>query len=131
MIHKYLLQFAKKDAYLVIAEQNSNIFGFGVLKLHGTTLPKLSDLYVKEDYRGNGIGSRIIRYREKLAKDLGFSEIFVSVDTIENPKMIKLINQHGYKAVSEPYLKNAIFYNEDGTTYNKTYTRVDLRKMLN
>ncbi|GAM12375.1 hypothetical protein SAMD00020551_0508 [Mesobacillus selenatarsenatis SF-1] len=45
--------------------------------------------------------------------------------------MIKLINQHGYKAVSEPYLKNAIFYNEDGTTYNKTYTRVDLRKMLN
>lgn len=49
---KYLLQFKKKEAYLVIAEQNSNIFGFGVLKLHGATLPKLSDLYVKEDYRG-------------------------------------------------------------------------------
>jgi ribosomal protein S18 acetylase RimI-like enzyme len=53
----YLKQFAKKELYLVIAEQDALILGFGVLKLKGTLLPKLSDLYVKEDYRGNGIGS--------------------------------------------------------------------------
>lgn len=128
---KYLMQYAKKEAYLAIAEQNSLIFGFGVLKLNGITLPKLSDLYVKEDYRGNGIGSGLIRYREKIAKDLGYSEIFVSVDPIENPKMIKLIGKHGYEPISDPYLKKATFYNDNGTTYNKTYTRIDLRKSLN
>lgn len=128
---KYLMHYAKKEAYLAIAEQNSLVFGFGVLKLTGITLPKLSDLYVKEDYRGNGIGSGLISYREKLAQDLGYSEIFVSVDPLENPKMIKLIGKHGYQPISEPYLKKAIFYNDDGTTYNKTYTRIDLRKLLN
>lgn len=127
----YLKQFAKKEVYLAIAEQNALILGFGVLKLKGTLLPKLSDLYVKEDYRGNGIGSDLIRYRENIARDLGYSEMFVSVDPIENPKMIKLIKKHGYEAISDPYLKKAIFYNDDGTTYHKTYTRIDLKKLLN
>ncbi|MFJ6211207.1 GNAT family N-acetyltransferase [Lysinibacillus sp. NPDC092081] len=127
----YLKQFEKREVYLAIAEQDSLILGFGVLKLKGTLLPKLSDLYVKEDYRGNGIGSDLIRYRENIAKSLGYSEIFVSVDLIENPKMIKLISKHGYETTSNSYLKKAIFYNDDGTTYNKTYTRIDLKKLLN
>ena len=94
--------------YWVIAEQDSLIFGFGVLKLKGALLPKLSDLYVKEDYRGNGIGSDLIRYRENIGKSLGYSEIFVSVDPIENPKMIKLISKHSYEPISDPYLKSHI-----------------------
>jgi GNAT superfamily N-acetyltransferase len=126
----YLNQFEKKEVYLVIAEQNELILGFGVLKLKGSLLPKLSDLYVKENYRGNGIGSDLIRFRENIARDLGFSEIFVSVDPIENPKMIRLIKRHGYQPISEEYLKTAMFYSEDGTTYNKTYTRIDFKKLL-
>lgn len=55
--------------------------------------PNWSDLYVSEVYRGKGIGSDLIRYRENIAKDLGYTEIFVSVDPIENPKMIKLIKK--------------------------------------
>ena len=128
---RYLKQYEKMEAYLVIAEQNYRILGFGVLKLKGSLLPKLSDLYVNGTYRGKGIGSDLIRYREKIARDLGYSELFVSVDPIENPKMIKLIAKLGYEAISEPYLKTAIFYNEDGTTYEKTYSRIDLKKLLN
>ena len=127
----YLKQFAKKELYLVIAEQDALILGFGVLKLKGTLLPKLSDLYVKEDYRGNGIGSDLMRYRENIAKSLGHSEIFVSVGPIENPNMIKLIRKHGYEPISDPYLKKAVFYNDVGMTYNKTYTRIDFKKLLN
>lgn len=127
----YLKQFAKKELYLVIAEQNAVICGFGVLKLTGTLLPKLSDLYVKADYRGNGVGSDLIKYRENIARDLGYSEIYVSVDPVENPKMIKLINKHDYKAISDPYFKKATFYKVDGMSYDKTYTRIDLKKLLN
>ena len=50
---------------------------------------------------------------------------------IKSTRMIKLITKHGYEAISEPYLKSAIFYNKDGTTYDKTYTRIDLKKLLN
>ena len=127
----YLHQHQRKEVYLVIAEQNKIIIGFGVLKLKGNLVPKLSDLYVNENYRGNGVGSDLINYREMVAKDLGYSHIFVSVDPIENPKMIKLITKHGYEAIAEPYVKSAIFYDEDGTTYDKTYTRIDLKKLLN
>ncbi|MFD2444052.1 GNAT family N-acetyltransferase [Bacillus sp. CGMCC 1.16607] len=85
---------------------------------------------MNENYRGNGIGSDLIRYRENIASDFGYSEIFVSIDPIENPKMIKLIKTHGYEAISEPYLKSAVFYNDDGTAYDKVYTRIDLKKLL-
>lgn len=122
---------AKQEVYLAIAEQDSMLLGFGVLKLNGTLFPKLSDLYVKENYRGNGIGSGLIKYREKIAKSLGYSEIFVGVDPIENPKMIKLIRKHGYEPISETYIKKALFYKDDGSAYNKTYTRIDLKKLLN
>ena len=131
LFKKYLMQFEKKEVYLVIAEQGEHILGFGVLKLKGTLLPKLSDLYVKEEYHGNGVGSDLIKYRENIARDLGYSEMYVSVDLVENPKMIKLIKKHGYEAISEPYSKEAVFYNDDGTTYNKTYKRIDLKKLLN
>ncbi|MFJ7826289.1 GNAT family N-acetyltransferase [Psychrobacillus sp. NPDC096623] len=127
----YFQQYEKNEVYLVIAELNKIILGFGVLKLKGKLFPKLSDLYVNETYRGNGVGSNLIKYREKIARDLGYTDLFVSVDPIENSKMIKLITKLGYKEVSEPYLKSAVFYNEDGTTYDKTYTRIDLKKVLN
>lgn len=114
--------------YLLVAEMDrSTILGFGLLKLNSYLSPKLSDLYVNENYRGNGIGSGLIRHREKLARKLGYSEIFVSVDPIGNPKMIKLITKLGYKRITEPYSRTALFHNEDGTTYEKTYTRVDLK----
>ena len=89
----YLHQYKRKEVYLVIAEQNKIIIGFGVLKLKGNLVPKLSDLHVIESYRGNGVASDLIKFREKVAKDLGYSSIFVSVDPIENPKMIKLYNE--------------------------------------
>lgn len=128
----YLNQQEKKEVYLLVAEKDkSTILGFGLLKLNSNLSPKLSDLYVNENYRGNGIGSSLIRHREKLARKLGYSEIFVSVDPIGNPKMIKLITKLGYKRINEPYSRTALFHNEDGTTYEQTYTRVDLKKSLN
>jgi GNAT superfamily N-acetyltransferase len=121
----------QQEVYLVLAEHDNIILGFGVLKIKGSLIPKLSDLYVKENYRGNGVGSNLIRYREKIARGLSYSEIFVSVDPIENPKMIKLMTKLGYYEISKPYIKSTIFYNPDGTTYDKTYTRIDLKKSLN
>lgn len=129
----YMSQQENNEIILTVAESDDAdriILGFGVLKLQGQLFPKLSDLYVKEIYRGQGAGSALIRYREEFAKELGYSEMFVSVDPVENPKMIKLISKHGYHAISEPYPKQAVYYNEDGSNYEKTYIRMDLKKQL-
>ncbi|MDT0123231.1 GNAT family N-acetyltransferase [Paenibacillus sp. RRE4] len=129
----YMKQQENKEIIVAVAETDDEdraILGFGVLKLQGKLVPKLSDLYVKEVYRGQGVGSALIRYREECAKELGYHEMFVSVDPVENPKMVKLISKHGYHAISEPYSKQANYYNEDGSSYEKTYTRMDLKKKL-
>ncbi|MFS0861956.1 GNAT family N-acetyltransferase [Fredinandcohnia sp. 179-A 10B2 NHS] len=130
LFKKYFAQQESKNLYVAIAEQNRTILGFGLLKLKGNLFPKLSDLYVHEEARGNGIGSALITFREKLAISLGYTEMYVSVDPIENPKMIKLITKLGYQSISDPYEKTAIYYNNDGSSYEKTYTRVDLKKLI-
>ena len=120
----------REDVSLVIAEDNGRALGFGVLKFKGTLAPKLSDLFVHEEYRGHGVGSALIKFREELAREEGVSKIFVSVDPFENPKMLQLITKLGYTAISEPYPKTALFYRTDGTAYEHTYIRVDLKKEL-
>jgi N-acetylglutamate synthase-like GNAT family acetyltransferase len=128
---RYLEQHDKGEVCFIVAENNGTIIGFEVLKLSGSPSPKLSDLYVKETCRGSGVGSDLIKYHENLARTLSCPDLFVSVDPIENPRMIRLITRLGYKAITDPYLKTAVFYNEDGTSYETTYTRIDLKKALN
>ncbi|CAI6052330.1 hypothetical protein PAECIP112173_01443 [Paenibacillus sp. JJ-100] len=133
LFRSYLNQQESNQVIFTVAvtdDMHHLILGFGVLKLHGIHIPKLSDLYVKKEFRGRGVGSATIRYREECAIELGYIEKFVSVDPVENPKMIKLISKHGYQAISEPYPKKAVYYNEDGSSYEKEYIRMDLKKKL-
>ena len=126
----YLQLQQDEQAYLTVAQVEHELVGFAVLKLNGSFIPKLSDLYVKPAFRHHGIGDALIAFREQLATKLGFQEIYVSVDPMENPKMVQLVTALDYKAINGPYQKSAIYYNEDGTTYDKTYIRVDFKKML-
>lgn len=126
----YLQLQHDKQAYLAVAQVEEGLAGFGLLKLNGPLIPKLSDLYVKPAFRHQGIGQALIKFREQLAYERCFDEIFVSVDPIENPKMVQLVTTLQYVGISEPYGKSAIYYNEDGTTYEKTYMRVDFKKKL-
>ncbi|WP_274310136.1 GNAT family N-acetyltransferase [Solibacillus daqui] len=127
---KYLQLQHDEEAYLAVAQVEDVLVGFGLLKLTGPLIPKLSDLFVKPAFRHQGIGQALIKFREQLAFELGYDEIFVSVDPFENPKMVRLVTTLYYVAISEPYEKSAIYYNEDGTTYEKTYLRVDFKKKL-
>ncbi|MEK4849794.1 GNAT family N-acetyltransferase [Paenibacillus sp. FSL H7-0756] len=131
LFRKYLDQQKHGDICFIAAEKDGRIAGFGLLKLNGKSGAKLSDLYVQEASRGQGVGSALIRYHEELARKLGYAELFTSVDPLENPRMIQLVTRLGYQAVTEPYLKTAIFYKEDGTAYETTYTRIDWQKRLN
>ncbi len=72
----------------------------------------------------------MIAYREGLAKNSGYTEIYVGVASEENPKMLMLLISLGYYALSAPYQKNVLYYNEDGKAYTHTYKRIDLKKRL-
>ncbi len=47
------------------------------------TCPMLQDLYVKSEFRGQGIAVQIIKQTEKYLKELGYNEIGIDVETSE------------------------------------------------
>ena len=135
---QYLEECDGERAHFLVAEVNSAAVGFGLLYLDITKtgkrkshLPKLSDLYVDEQYRGRGVGSALILAREKLAEEYGHAEMFVSINPEESPEMIRLAEKLGYVPIqSEPYWTTATFHDQDDKPYEKRYSRIDFRKKL-
>src|SRR5262245_52546049 len=89
---QYLEECDGERAHFLVAEVNGALAGFGLVYLDITKtgrrkshFPKLSDLCVDEQYRGRGVGSALILAGEKLAKEYGHSEMFVSIDPEESP----------------------------------------------
>src|SRR5690606_29528773 len=63
--------------------------------------------------QGKGIGSKLILEIEKLLKDKGFFEVFISVH-IDNPKAQKLYERLGYKIVNQDVVEEWEYADDDG-----------------
>lgn len=134
----YLDECQGGKAYFLVAEIEEKIVGFGLVYLDITKtgkkkshLPKLSDLYVAESYRKKGVATALVKFRESLARQYGYSEIYVSIDPDESSEMINLAKKLGYLQLQiNPYPVTATFYDYRGQVYEKTYFRLDFRKNL-
>ncbi len=56
----------------------------------------LSNLVVRRQFRGQGIGGKMLSYAEERAKNAGFSKISLIVN-LENKKARRFYDRHGYK----------------------------------
>jgi GNAT superfamily N-acetyltransferase len=134
----YLDECDGQAAHFLVAELDGQIVGFGVVYLAVTKtgkkkshLPKLSDLYVVGAHRRRGVATALIQARERLAKQAGHSEIFVSIDPVESAEMIALATKLAYQPMqTTPYAVDATYYDMDGSPYAKRYFRLDFAKAL-
>lgn len=134
----YLDECDGEKSYFLVAEINEKIVGFGLVYLDITKngkkkshLPKLSDLYVVEEYRRKGVATALVQAREVLAKNYGHSQIYVSIDPEESFEMISLVKKLSYLPLQDqPYPVSAIYYDSQGQAYNKQYFRLDFKKNL-
>ncbi len=134
----YLDECDAEKAYFLVAEIDETIVGFGLVYLDVTKtgkkksyLPKLSDLYVVEGYRRKGVATALIQARETLAKQYGYSQIYVSIDPSESPEMISLAKKLSYMPLQhKPYPVSALYYDSQGQAYEKEYFRLDFKKSL-
>jgi amino-acid N-acetyltransferase len=80
-------------SYILAKDENNNIIAIGALHIHTNTLGEIRSLMVKDGYRGEGIGTKIVStllnnasslklndvlvltYQDKLFKKLGFNII--------------------------------------------------------
>lgn len=134
----YLDECDGQAAHFLVAELEGRIVGFGLVYLAVTRtgkvkshLPKLSDLYVVDEYRRRGIATALIHARERIAIDAGHSEIYVSIDPIESTEMIALANKLAYLPIQDtPYAVEATYFDAGGRPYAKRYSRLDFFKRL-
>ena len=135
---KHLQEAYGRDVRFLVADAGDRLLGFATLYLANTDpdrqerlVPKLSDLHVATECRGLGIGSALIAHREKLALEVGHSRIYVGVDVDDNPRMADLLRRLGYVPMcEEPYQRTAMFEDESGKQYERTYRRTDFVKDL-
>ncbi|MBL8149866.1 MAG: GNAT family N-acetyltransferase [Blastocatellia bacterium] len=138
LFQEYLEDCDGERAYFLVAEIEEKIVGFGLVYLDITKkgkkkshMPKLSDLYVAEEYRRNGIATALVKAREALAKQYGHSHIYVSIDPSESAEMVCLAKKLAYEPLQpEPYLVSALYYDHQGQPYEKQYFRLDFKKNL-
>lgn len=58
-----------------LAKENGQIVGFAALHIYSPDLAEVRSLVIKDEYRGKGIGGKLIGELEREGKDLGLSRI--------------------------------------------------------
>jgi GNAT superfamily N-acetyltransferase len=79
----FLARQATGDASYLVAWQGTRPVGYGVVRWAGrgeVPGPEISNLYVPEPLRGQGIGTALIRYAESLVRERGHQRVAIGVD---------------------------------------------------
>jgi GNAT superfamily N-acetyltransferase len=109
-----LREAAARHLRYLVAERARQLVGFGVLVFEwpeswpdtgdSTRLPQIMDLYVAETARSQGIGTQMIQAMEQAARKAGHTQIFTSVDPVNNSRAYTLYASLGYQPLKdEPY----------------------------
>ncbi len=110
--------FDPSDQVLLVLEETEEIIGQIVIRFHGTETepeyPNLQDLYIQNSHQGQGWGTKVISYCEKLLLQKGYAKIGVQVNPTLNCRAHKLYTDLGYHDLGrEPYLDGIYDGDED------------------
>jgi N-acetylglutamate synthase-like GNAT family acetyltransferase len=64
------------DDYLVAVDNRGRVLGCGALKEYSPSIAEVAAIAVSPDAQGHGLGSRIVRAVEELARKRGVPEVF-------------------------------------------------------
>ncbi len=98
--HSFYAQFNKLDLikHAVLVYSNSVAVGCGAIKQYDETAIEIKRMYVREEFRGQGVAVRILKELETWAAELGFE--FALLETGYNqPEAVRLYQKTGYLAI--------------------------------
>ena len=95
--HTFYAQFNKIDniQHVIVAYLNNLPVGCGAIKPHATGTGEVKRMYVKEDFRGQGIAMLILRELEIWAAALGYADLVLETGKAQ-PDAIRLYQKSGY-----------------------------------
>lgn len=99
--HSFYAQFNKIDniQHAVVAYINNLPVGCGAVKAHATATGEVKRMYVKDDFRGQGIAILILRELEIWAAALGYTNLVLETGKAQ-PEAIRLYQKSGYKTIA-------------------------------
>ncbi|MBR5233568.1 MAG: GNAT family N-acetyltransferase [Clostridia bacterium] len=106
LAEKWRQEIVSEDRLVFVYKINGEFIGEGALVLDAGdadyTIPDkrvyVSRIIVKKEYRNRGIGSEILEYLIKKAKEMGFSEMTIGVDK-DNINALHLYRKFGFTEV--------------------------------
>jgi putative acetyltransferase len=98
--HAFYAQFNKVDAirHVVVAYENETAVGCGAFKDYEKETAEIKRMFVREDFRGQGIAKLILTELETWAWELAFSECLLETG-LKQPEAIALYRKNGYEII--------------------------------
>jgi GNAT superfamily N-acetyltransferase len=114
---KYMKDYLKKvDNKYFLAYHNSVPIGY----LHVTfddkknkTSSYLSELYVLELYRSQGVGKKLVLYQQKYLRKIGINENTLTTAKYKNRRTINFYQKLGYNLIKENKYENIVYFSKN------------------
>ncbi|GEO07075.1 N-acetyltransferase [Adhaeribacter aerolatus] len=98
--HSFFAQFNKIDAirHVVVAQLNGMPVGCGAVKAYTNQVGEIKRMYMRPEFRQQGIASFILKELEKWALELNFKEVILETGKAQ-PEAINLYTKSGYQVM--------------------------------
>jgi GNAT superfamily N-acetyltransferase len=94
-------------------------------------LPQIVDLEVKESFRGRGCGTEFMHQIESITGGLGFKQLYLAVEPLDNLRAYAFYQRLGYKQLQqEPYHTTWAITDSTGKRHHGEIWVVDMVKQL-
>ncbi|MFW5939015.1 MAG: GNAT family N-acetyltransferase [Halolamina sp.] len=89
-----------RDSRVFVAESEDEVIGGVRLEATAEGVAELSRLGVRERWKGEGVGTRLLRHAERAARDAGHTRIRLTTPD-EHPFLREFYHAHGYEITGD------------------------------
>jgi len=115
VFHLTVEQMAEPDVTVWIARDNGRAIGCGALKRHDSRIAEVKRMFTHEDYRGQGIGRRILGEILSSAADEGIEEVVLETGD-QHPAAWAIYEKAGFNrcgpVLDYPDTEYSVFYHK-------------------
>jgi putative acetyltransferase len=115
VFHLTVEQMAEPDVTVWIARDNGRAIGCGALKRHDSRIAEVKRMFTHEDYRGQGIGRRILGEILSAAADEGIEEVVLETGD-QHPAAWAIYEKAGFNrcgpVLDYPDTEYSVFYHK-------------------
>jgi predicted N-acetyltransferase YhbS len=89
-----------RDHWVFVAETDSEVIGGVRIERADADVAKLSRLGVRERWKGEGIGTQLLKHAEAAARDAGYTTMRLTTPD-EHPFLPEFYHAHGYEVTGD------------------------------